>query len=706
MLEQRQGSELGGLSREQVVGAYRIMFLSRRVDDKEIQLKAQSKVFFQINGVGHECLLAAASLVLKPKHDWFYPYYRDRALMLGLGVTAKEMFLSSVAAEADPASGGRQMPSHWGHKGLNIVSKSSCTGTQFLQACGCAEAGLQFARTPELKGVGAFESDEIVYTSAGEGACSEGEFWEAVNTAANRKLPVLFMVQDNGYAISVPSEVQYAGGNLSRLLEGYRRVGMHIVEVDGTDFMASLRALQGAAEHCRRRQGPALVHGHVVRPYSHSLSDDETLYRPAAERAEDEKRDPLLKMRKFLLDEGLITQAKLDELHAEVDAEVSLAADEAVASPQPPKSKAMFGVYSPEVDPSSSAFETAPKLEEGGKELTMVDLLNRCMRDEMERDPRIVVFGEDVADCSREGNLGEVQGKGGVFRVTHKLQTQFGGARVFNSPLAEANIIGRAIGMATRGLKPVVEIQFFDYIWPAFMQLRNELAMMRYRSGNHWKCPLVVRVPIGGYLHGGAPYHSQSGEVLFAHCPGLRVVMPSNAMDANGLLRTAIRCDDPVIFCEPKHLYRQVHNKGRYPGPDYMIPFGKAARVREGQSITLVTYGSTVFRSVAAARSLEAEGISVEILDLRTIVPYDWEAIAESVKKTNRALVVHEDQVSFGAGAEIASRIGAELLEYLDAPVLRVGALDCPVAYSPELEDEILPQPAKIAEAIRRIVRY
>ncbi|MBI5836976.1 MAG: dehydrogenase E1 component subunit alpha/beta [Candidatus Eisenbacteria bacterium] len=706
MLQQRQAEKTHGLDREQVLRAYRTMVLSRRVDDKEIQLKAQSKVFFQINGVGHEAVLAAASMVLRPGHDWFLPYYRDRALVLGLGVTPREIFLASVGAEADPASGGRQMPSHWGHRRLHIVSKSSCTGTQFLQACGLAEAGVYISETPGIEGVTQVQPDELVYVSVGEGACSEGEFWEGLNTAANRKLPVLFMIEDNGYAISVPSEVQYAGGNVSRLLEGYRKVGVHIVEVDGTDFFASHAALREAAAHVRERRGPALIHAHVIRPYSHSLSDDESLYRTKTEREAEQKRDPLARMRAHLLEEGLATEEEIEALHAAVDAEVARAADEAVASPQPPKSTAGWAVFSPEMDPRSDTFRTEPAFGEGTKEVTMVDLLNRCLRDEMARDPRILVFGEDVADATREDTLKEVAGKGGVFRVTHRLQKEFGGRRVFNSPLAEANIIGRAIGMALRGLKPVVEIQFMDYIWPAMMQLRNELGYMRYRSGNHWKCPVVVRVASGGYLHGGAPYHSQSGEALFAHCPGLRVVMPSTALDANGLLRTAIRCDDPVIFCEPKHLYRQVHNKGRYPGPEYMVPFGAARRVREGDTMTVVSYGSTVYRAWQAARTLQSEEISLDLLDLRTIVPYDWDSIAESVRRTHRALVVHEDALSFGVGAEIAARIGSELFEFLDAPVERVGAMDCPVAYAPDLEDEILPQTSDIVAAARRVAAY
>jgi 2-oxoisovalerate dehydrogenase E1 component len=692
-----------GLTRDDLLRAYRTMVLSRKIDDKEIQLKGQSLIFFQISGAGHEAILVAAGMHLRPGYDWFFPYYRDRALCLTLGVTPHEMLLSAVGSKDDPSSGGRQMPSHWGDPRLNIVSGSSPTGTQCLHAIGSAEAALVYERVTDIEGREAlFHRDEVTYLSVGEGATSEGEFWESLNAACLGRLPVVYVVEDNGYAISVPVEVQTAGGDISKLVSSFP--GLFVQSIDGTDFAASYRAMREAVAYARSRNGPAFVHARVTRPYSHSLSDDERLYKTSDERSAEAKRDPIVRLATFITSEGLASEADLESIVKEVEREVAEAADRAIRSEKPSPETAGRYVYSPDVDPTSEAFETAAVPE--GRSDTMVAAINRTLKDEMARNPRIVVFGEDVADCSRVSALTSVPGKGGVFKVTHGLQRAFGSDRVFNSPLAEAAIIGRSVGMATRGLKPVPEIQFFDYIWPAMMQLRDEMSMLRYRSNNTFACPMVIRVAIGGYLRGGAPYHSQSGESIFAHCPGIRIAYPSNAQDAAGLLRTAIRCDDPVLFLEHKHLYRQTYNKGEYPGPDYMVPFGKSAVRRDGTDVVVITWGALVQRSLLAAQQAEKFGISAMVIDLRTIVPYDWEGIAAAVSRTSRVVIAHEDQLTCGFGAEIAARIAGELFGQLDAPIKRVAALDTPVAYYPALEEVILPQSSDVLKAIQDTAVY
>jgi 2-oxoisovalerate dehydrogenase E1 component len=679
------------------------MLLSRRLDDKEIQLKNQSQIFFQISGAGHEAVLVAAAMHLRGGYDWFCPYYRDRALCLVLGVTPLDMLLQAVGAKDDPASGGRQMPSHWGSRRLHIVSQGSPTGTQAVQAAGLAEASLLYEAIEAIPDRQEhFHPDDVVYCSVGDGATSEGEFWESLNTACQKRLPLVYLVEDNGYAISVPVEVQTAGGSIAPLVKSFPH--LEVIEVDGTDFFASYEAMGQAVAWARARSGPALVHARVTRPYSHSLSDDERLYKTPAEREEEARRDPLLRLSRLIVEAQLATEDDLRAMAADVDREIQEATDVALASPRPGKETAALWVFSPDVDPSSDRFAAEPHPH--GKPETMVAAINRTLHDEMRVNPRIVVFGQDVADCSKEDALDKVPGKGGVFKVTHGLQRKYGSTRVFNSPLAEANIVGRAFGMAVRGLKPVVEIQFFDYIWPAMMQIRDEVTMLRYRSGNAFSCPMVIRVPIGGYLRGGAPYHSQSGESIFAHCPGIRIAFPSNAEDACGLLRTAIRCDDPVLFLEHKHLYRQTYNKSPYPGADFTIPFGKSVLRRDGTDVLVITWGALVQRTLLAAQQAEKEGLSVAVLDLRTIIPYDWQGIGEQVKRCNRVIVAHEDQLTCGFGAEIAARLADEMFHWLDAPIRRVAAMDTPVAYAPDLEEEILPQASDVLAAIREIGRY
>jgi 2-oxoisovalerate dehydrogenase E1 component len=604
----------------------------------------------------------------------------------------------------DTASHGRQMPAHWGNVKLNIVNKSSCTGTQFLQACGVSEAGL-FLQKLGLKDSPVYNGNEIVYTSCGDGTTSQGEFWEGVTTACVNKLPVMFMVEDNGYAISVPVEVQTPGGSISEALDDFP--GLKIYEVDGNCPIESYEAILKAEKHLRDGKGPVLVHAHVTRPYSHSLSDDHSMYRSQAELAEEKEIDVINSFPKFLVEADLFTEDEIEAIRDAIAKEVKEALAKTLETPWPEVDTYMDHLYSMDVDPTSSDFETQPSFS-GKDDIPMAQAINMTLKSELKRNPLMRMFGEDVADFSELEKLDneELKGKGGVFKVTSGCQRASSDGQVFNSPLAEANIVGRAIGMAMRGIKPVVEIQFFDYIWTAYMQLKNEMATTRYRSGGDFKCPMVVRVPIGGYLRGGSIYHSQSGESLFTHIPGIRVVFPSNAADAIGLLRTAIRCDDPVMFLEHKHLYYQGYNRTADPGEDYMIPFGKARIAREGADATIVCWGALVQKSIDAAKELESEGYTVEVIDARTLAPFDMDTVRRSLEKTNRVLVCHEEQKTSGFAGEIAARINEECFEHLDAPIMRVASQDTHVAYCPALEEVILPQTSDVTKKLRELLQY
>lgn len=688
------------ISTEDLVSLYKTIITSRMVDNEEKRLKLRQSIYFQISGAGHEAIGAAIAYCMKPGHDWFYPYYRDRALCLQLGMTPYEHLLAAVGAESDITSSGRQMPNHWGHVDLNIVSQSSPTGTQYNQAVGCAEAGRYILKTSlKLRS----QPDEVTLVTSGEGATSEGEFWEAINAASNLRLPVIFLIEDNEYAISVPVEVTTAGGDIGRCFQGVP--GLEVMRCDGTDLLESLDICEQAVEHVRSGKGPVLLHARVTRPYSHSLSDDHVYYRTAEELEIERNRDCILKLERSFLDNGLLSEEKLEEIKSACLADVKKASERALAAKKPDAATAMEFLYSPNRPEFPEYVATIHST--GGEPLPMAQAINRTLLQEMALDERILVFGEDVADASREAILSEVKGKGGVFKVTYGLQREHGSDRVYNTLLAEASIIGRAIGMATRGLKPVPEIQFFDYIWPAFMQIRNELGTMRFRSGGRFIAPVVIRVPIGGYLTGGSLYHSQTGESIFASCPGLLIAYPSNASDAMGLLRAALRMDDPVLFLEHKHLYLQGYNRAPDPGPDHLVPFGKAAVRRAGGDMTIITWGALVQKSLEAAEKIQRRlNLETEVIDIRTLVPLDRETIFASVRKTGRALIVHEEMRTGGFGGEIAALIAEECFEWLDAPVKRVASLDTWVAYCPPLEKAILPQTQDVEAALEQLAEY
>lgn len=669
--------KFAGLTSEQLVSVYRTMLTSRRMDEKMLMLLKQGKVFFHIGGSGHEAIQVAAAFALKPGHDWGYPYYRDLAFALQLGETPEEVMMNSMHRAADPSTGGRQMPGHYGHPKWRIPTQSSPTGSQYLQAVGTAMGAVKDG------------TDEVVYVSGGEGSTSEGEFHEAVNWASRDRLPVIFCIQNNRYAISVPITEQTGAGSVYDMMSGY--AGLHRYRIDGTDFLASYRTGVDAVAKARRGEGPSLIDADVVRLLAHSSSDDQARYRSKEELEADRRRDPIPRFENFLLEEKILISTDVERIQEEVKQSVDAAADYVETLPLPDPNAVEAFVYSPNIIVRKENFVEP---EHSGPRVVLVDAINHTLAEEMDRNSKMLIYGQDVA-----GN------KGGVFTATKGLTAKFGEDRVFNSPLAEASIIGTAIGLAIRGFKPVVEIQFADYIWPAMMQIRDELVMLRYRSNNTWSCPVVIRVPVGGYIHGGH-YHSQCIESIFGHVPGIRMCFPSNAADAKGLLKTACREEDPVLFMEHKALYRQSFAASPEPDANYLLPFGLAKVKRDGTDITLITYGMMVQRSLEAALKLEDKGLSVEVIDLRTLNPLDTETMLKSVKKTGKVLIVHEDNLTCGFGAELAAIIAKESFQYLDAPIQRIGAKDTPVPYAPALEDAVLPGERNITKALEELAGY
>ena len=667
------------LSKEEILKAFRTMFLSRQMDKKSMNLLKQGKTFFHIAGSGHEAIQIAAGMQLNPHHDWIFPYYRDLGVVLTCGVNPYDVFLQCFAKADDPSSGGRQLPCHYGARGLNIPSQSSPTGTQYLHAVGAALAS-------QHQGI-----KNVTYVSSGEGTTSQGEFHEAVNWASREKLPVIFVVQNNKYAISVHVSKQSGGeGNsIAEMMKGYAALKRMLI--DGTDFVESYVAFQVAVEYAGSGEGPVLIEADVVRLLSHSSSDDQKKYRGHDELEDEAKRDPVEKMILLLKEYYFVSEEEIQQIKTEVLAEIENAVTEAVsANDSPPESCEKYVFDESGLKDTFNYEATGTK----GNPIVMVDAINHALHEEMELNNKTYLFGEDVADK-----------KGGVFTATKGLTQKFGDKRVFNSPLAEASIIGVATGMALTGLKPIVEIQFGDYIWPAFMQFKNEVATMRYRSNNSWSASFVTRVAVGGYIHGGL-CHSQNIESIFAHIPGIYIAYPSNAADAKGLLKTAIRLNDPVLFCEHKGLYRQSFATSPEPDKNYLIPFGEAKVVKKGKDVSIITYGASVWDALFAIRKLEDEGHSVEVIDIRTIIPLDEETIFKSVKKTGKAIVIHEDTFTSGFGAEIAARISDTCFQHLDAPVKRVAAKDVHIPYSPILENAALPSREGIYQAIKELIRY
>ena len=667
-------ARLYGFMKKELLGVYRKMVTARRLDEKMLIMLKQGKSFFQIGCSGHEAAQLAAATVMRPGEDWAYPYYRDAALCLGLGMTAKEQLLCFLAKADDPNSGGRQMPQHYGHKELRIVSQSSATGTQFLQAVGSG-----MTRKWD-------KTKEIVYVSCGEGSTSQGDFHEALNWASREKVPVIFHVEDNEYAISVHISEQTAGGSVYSMVSGYQNLARF--NVDGTDFFETHLAFKKAADRARKGKGPTVIISHVVRLLPHSSSDDQRKYRTEDELSEDQAKDPITRFEQMCTAGKIINQKDFDKIKKEVFTQIDKDAEWAEQQDYPDIDTAMDHIYS-----NNGQLETAD-LNQIADKIVIIDAINHALAEEMQTNDKMVIFGQDIADP-----------KGGVFTATKGLTDKFGRDRVFNSPLAESSIIGTAVGMAVTGWKPVVEIQFGDYIWYGMMQIRNEVATMRYRSNNTWSCPIVIRVPVGGYIH-GALCHSQSIDGYFVHLPGIYIAYPSTAADAKGLLKSACRMDDPVLFMEHKGLYRQGYCSTAEPDENYLLPFGKARIVQKGSELTIVSWGAMVQKSIDAAKEAASKPGAIEIIDLRTLNPLDMETVGTSLEKTGRALIVYEDNITNGPGAEIAAIISQDYFELLDGPIKRVAAKDVPIPFNWYLEEKVLPQTSDIVSAITELMEY
>ncbi len=669
-----RSTPVSSFSKKDLLQVYRNMLLVRRLDEKMFILLKQGKGYFHVGCSGHEAVQLASANVLRKKKDWALPYYRDLAFSMGFGLTSRDI-LSAHLSKMTDHSGGRQMPSHFNSREHHIVSVSSSIGAQFLPGLGVAQATMNEG------------GDGVVYISTGEGGTSQGVFYEMLNWATLRKAPLVVVIQDNKYAISVPVSEQTSNRNISKTIRGFEN--LEIFEVDGTDFFNSHAAMKKAVERARSGNGPSVVHAHVVRLVPHSSSDDQSKYRDPEELESDKKNDPIDKMRQRILDADLATETELEELNRDVYQQVE--SDTAWCSKQenPKREDALLNVLSE--DPPELEYESSKP---EGQQIVMVDAINHALHEEMARNEKMLVFGQDVAD-----------GKGGVFTATRGLTEAFGRDRCYNSPLSEASILGTACGLAIRGMKPVVEIQFGDYIWPAMEMLKNQIDSLRYRSFNQFSAPMVVRIPVGGYIHGGL-CHSQNIESTLAHFPGFKVVMPSNAADAKGILKAAIRGDDPVFFLEHKALYRQGFARRPEPDEHYLVPVGKAAVVRDGHDATIFTYGALVQKALNAAKEYASKGKEVEVIDIRTMLPLDTETVLQSVRKTNRALVLHEDYEYMGFGAEIAAQIAARAFDHLDAPIMRVAAKFSPIPYADQLEDYVLPNDDDIREALEALIHY
>jgi 2-oxoisovalerate dehydrogenase E1 component len=650
---------------------FNYMLLGRHIDYRFQVLNRQGRAPFIISCAGHEAAQIGVSWPLKPKYDWLAPYYRDVVLCMRMGMTPLDLMLAVLAKPADPASGGKQTPGHFSDSRLNITSGGSPVAAQMVRGAGVAYA---------LKMDG---TDKVLMTCYGEGAGSEGDAHEALNFASIYKLPEIFVCENNGFAISTPMRKEYAIEHVAQRAAGY---GFPGVTVDGRDPVTCYHVAKEAVARARAGHGPTLIECIVDRLGAHSSEDDQRRYRTQEEIDQLAQNDCLERVRKRLLEEGILTAKEIAEYEERVKDEVTRATKEGIESPDAPAENAYTNVYGVDVP---KAIEPAAGVEV--EEMNMVSALRSCLTEEMERDERVMILGQDVG------------AKGGVFLVTDGLYKKFGEARVIDTPLAESSIAGVALGLAVAGKRPVAEMQFTDFAHYAFNSIVNEAAKYRYRTDGDWSVPMVVRAPMGGHAH-GALYHSQSIEARFA-TPGLKIVIPSGPYEAKGLLLAAIRDPDPVLFFEHKRLYRMF--KEKVPLGEYLIPLQKARIAREGSDISVFCYGLMVQYAREAAKALEGSGVSVEIVDLRTVYPLDKEAIIASARKTGKCLVLYEDNFSVAIGSEVAALIADEAWRWLDAPVKRLGGLDVPaMPYAPAMEEAFMPTPAKITGALKELAAY
>lgn len=669
------------IDQQQLINWYRLAFLSRKIDEKAaLYIRRGLGWSYHARCAGHEGIQVALGLAFRAKKDFLFPYYRDTATVLAAGMSPLELIQNGLSKASDVGSGGRHMSNHFSKPAIHIQNVSSCTGNHTLHAVGVARA------------IKYYGDDAIAYSSQGESSLSEGYCYEAINGASRERLPVIFVIQNNGYGISVPSSVQTANAIVSDNFRGFKNLGIFLS--DGTDFPDSISKIKQAIDFVNQEGCPALVHAQCVRIGAHSNSDAQDLYRDEDEISRAQQADPLLKLKKLLV-KHKISASKISQIESSVDQEIEQACEQVEQEPGPSRESATQFIFAPEYKPEKTEQAYVPLDSEPVEKLR--EAITRTLIEEFERNPDTFLWGQDCASKK----------KGGVFNLTKGMLEKFGDKRIFNAPIAEDFIVGTANGMSRyrKDIRIVIEAaQFADYVWPAMEQI-VEMGHDYWRSNGQFSPNVVLRLASGGYITGGL-YHSQNVEAIMSHLPGIRVLYPAFAEDAAGLLRTAIRSQGPTFFCEPKYLYNRAEAKGPIYGSDFAIPMGLGKVRRAGSDASIICYGNAVHMALQVASELAEKNMSLEVFDLRSIKPLDYEGITASVKRTGKALVLHEDHLFNGIGGEVSALIMEQCFAYLDAPVQRLAALDAPIGFAKTLENAILPQVDDIKRAIIELVEY